>query len=207
MSDTVDKPSGRFTLVADELHDAFSRVQHAAATDPDRPVLTTILIERRADDLRFVAADNYRVALFTISDVFDTDDSWGQALLPMAALPAALAFLKALGENIVVTTRDGLLLSLVSEPGTDRLDIELLDATYPNVDVIFPNDPPHVASFNSVFLAGLVKGARKGIVRLSLADPLAPAVFRDPTTSFVELIMPVKENLTLDDAIGTEPLP
>lgn len=189
---------GRFTLVASELHDALARVQHAASTDDDRPTLATIALQRRGDDLRLAASDTYRIALYTIDSAFDDDSPWGEALLPIVSVPAALAFLKARAEEPVEVSRDDALVSL--SIGSDRLDVELVDAPYPDVDAVFPKDPPYVASFGSEFLAGLVKGARKGVVRLSLADPLAPAVFRAPASSFVELIMPVRENLTLDDA-------
>lgn len=187
-------------LMAETLADALSRVRHAAASDDERPILRTVLIERRGDGLRFVATDNYRLATFIVDEVWDAgeDATWDPAVVTTDDVAVVLAFLNGMEEGRAVkVSHDGRVLTLAPmslfEEITGSLEVTLADGRYPDIDAIWPAAGPVVARFRAEYLAGLVKGVgRKGFVTLHIASPTAPALFSDPDGVFAEVIMPVR---------------
>lgn len=189
-----------FIMMADTLADAISRVRHAAAPDDERPILRTILIERRGDGLRFVASDNYRLATFGVADVWgpDEDAAWDPAIVTIDDVTVILAFLKEIEEDRAVrVSHDGQTLTLAPTSlfveMTGSLAVGLFGGEYPDIDAIWPATGPFVARFRAEYLAGLVKGVgRRGHVTLHISEPTAPALFRDPVEDYAEVIMPVR---------------
>ena len=87
----LDRTETPVTVVmsAAELAEALDAVRYAVGSDPDRPVLQSVLLERDGDRLRLVATDRYRLAVGSVpargADV--------RVALPLPLVDAARALL------------------------------------------------------------------------------------------------------------------
>ncbi len=197
---SATEPAPSWTIAAADLRSALDRVKHAAADDEARPILAAILIEQRGFDIRVVAADNYRIAQVTIPSVIDeVAFEWAPAVLPIRELPTVLAFLRAQGKTGYVSVERAAPERLRLTGRYGSAEVVLISGTYPNTDEIADQvaklgDPKHSVALNAAYLADIKRGisaSSAGIVKVFIADPLAPVVFTSGD-DYRETIMPVK---------------
>ncbi|HEY2330973.1 MAG TPA: MerR family transcriptional regulator [Acidimicrobiales bacterium] len=136
-SETSMSTTSTITVGSHELRAAIDQVLPAVGTDPDRPMLTGVLVEARDGSLRLVATDSYRMAIRDIPAredagtglraVVAADDlrSWHARL---GGTPGAAGV--GVGDGEVVLTLDG------SDHRTSSLPDE-----FPAYEAILTSDP------------------------------------------------------------------
>ncbi len=132
----VPTPQGNvyFTLLRPTLARALAATVHAMSVDDTRPHLSSMLIERRGRELRFVAVDGHRLAMATLPD----DGTEFSALVGrttieelhrMIATPGGLVRLRREGDRVWFVCGD----EWVSGP--------IVDATFPAYETVIPAAP------------------------------------------------------------------
>jgi hypothetical protein len=214
--ETPYAPVGSITVPAPDLLRALVAVIHAAGTDDDRPILKCVAIEPRdtADAVRFVASDNYRIAMCEVDAELDEAGDW------RGTIPAAIDDVKrlvAVLKSIPDVKTDGctahVVLTLgVKDPDSAgsprrldafvdddtpiaRLPLRVIDGLYPDYALLIPAAPEHIGAFNAQFLSEAAKfggGAEPGgVIRQARSDgATGPFVLRNGR--FTEIVMPVK---------------
>lgn len=112
------------------LIQALSQVGVAASTDEARPTLTGVLFEANGESLRLVATDSYRLAVKELPDT----TTHGTRLVPYRALKELGRTIGIGPMTITLGERDA---SFVTNQG--RLTVRIIDATFPNVQQLFPD--------------------------------------------------------------------
>lgn len=209
-------PVGSVTIPAQDLLRALVAVVHAAATDDDRPILSSVAIQPRetSDAVRLVATDNYRIAMCDVDAETEDAGEWREAV------PAALEDVKRLVAVLksIPEIREGCAARVVLTLGTKDLDgsslhrldafvsdetpiarlpLRVIDGVYPNTAPLVPAAPEHIATFNPQYLSDAAKfgGAADpdggGLIRQARAGrENEPFVFL--SGRFTEIVMPVK---------------
>lgn len=182
----------RIEVATGELHDALAQVKHGASKDYARPVLTTVAFEADGDRLRFVAADNYRIATTTIEAYGDVE-LIAPALLIVTDLASLLPFLKAKGEfeRCVIERTDERLSFAV---GTESASYRLMDGSFPKWRAIVPTGAGKVTSLNVKYLADLknIKPVTRN-VHLVIREWNEPIeVYAHKDDPYREYVMPVR---------------
>jgi DNA polymerase III sliding clamp (beta) subunit (PCNA family) len=182
------------TVAGWALKAGLRRVEHARADDEARPILTYVLFEARAEGLRLVTADNYRIAIQTIEYEPETKpdhEAFGTFLLEGRHIRVLMAMLPKKG-IVTLTYADRLMTFAVDD---FSIAIRCADGQYPNYEqVAIPTgDPTVVVALNPRYLAELGGGNRGAVTcRLAVRDPLTPIVFEDTDGLYTEILMPVR---------------
>lgn len=212
-------PVGSVTIPAPDLLRALVAVIHAAATGDnadDRPILASVAIEPReaADAVRFVAADNYRIAMCEVDASLDEAGEWREAV-PAAVedVKRLIAVLKSIPDlkadsctaRVVLTlgvrdTYSPRRLDAFVDDDTPiaRLPLRLIDGEFPNYSLVMPRDLEHIGAFNAQYLSEAAKfgGAfdpeAGGVIRQSRSDKGATGPFVFLSARYTEIVMPVK---------------
>lgn len=183
---------------------AFGSVEHAAAREPERPILTAILFEVDEAGARLVAADNYRVAVADLHVLVGEDERVRLPIRRDDLLTARRAMPKDLA--VVTFTLDGYHHVLVEWEGAS-FRLPVIDGTYPNVSRIF-HDAPGVVALDARYLGDLRHHKRRpvaGPLVVHIAGPEQPVIFE--MAGVREAIMPVRgvvpmANLEADIALA-----
>lgn len=188
------------------LNAAIGKVIHAVAAEPNRPILTCILIEGDEHGLRLVAADNYRLAIADV-DVGDYT-AIGRINVPHAQVLILRAFL-AKDSREVALTHDGQ--TLTAKDGFDTVLLRLMDGKWPNYQAAIVDAPVArtVVHANQRFLLDSLK-ALKGATatRIELPDNELQTVYVQ-AEGYSEWIMPIKvagEGYTFGSEAAKEPV-
>jgi len=119
-----------FTLTRDEFDRNVSRVTGFAANDTARPILTGVSVVGDGEQIRFAAADNYRIGVATVDHPAKIE-----AVFPAIAFTHASKVLE--GDHVSVTV-DGRTAMFASTKGT--LVTRLIEGQYPNILPVLPTD-------------------------------------------------------------------
>lgn len=182
-----------FAIQANEFREYLDRVKPAMADNEARPILSAILIEHLdGDTFRLVAADNYRIA----TQDFQADtvtDPWPNAVVPRWQLPLVLGFLKAQAKQSVsveVVEHDGRRFLRVSNSYA-RVDVVLVDGTYPNYRQVIPDEGESTIVLNPDLLRAIPKGI--GAMRVQIGERLSPVLMiPEVDTGYRFVVMPVR---------------
>lgn len=208
-------PVGSITVGAQDLLRALVAVIHAAGTDDDRPILASVAIHPRGAAVRFVASDNYRIAMCEIDAENEETGDWRghvpaalddvkRLIVVLKSIPdiraedCASQVVLTLGRQDTESEIDGprrLDAFVDNETPIARLPLRVIDGLYPNYALLIPADPEHVGTFSAQYLSEAAKfgGAFEpgGIIRQArAASALDPFVFRNGR--FTEIVMPVR---------------
>lgn len=211
-------PVGSITIPAPDLLRALVAVIHAASTDPDgRPILAAVAIQPRetADAVRFIASDNYRIAMCDVdAELEETGDWRGTVPAAVEDVKRLVAVLQSIpdirGEDctarVVLTlgTKDldgasprRLDAFVDDETPIARLPLRVIDGLYPNTALLIPTAPEHIATFNPQYLSDAAKfgGAADpdggGLIRQARSGG-ENGTFVFVSGRFTEIVMPVK---------------
>jgi DNA polymerase-3 subunit beta len=124
------------TVGAAELGGAIDQVAPAAGSDPERPLLQTVLVEARDGSLRLVASDSYRLAVRDLV-ARDGETVSFRAVVAAARLVRAKTELPPDGELEV--SFEGRTIK-ISGPATE-IDLGVVPAEYPDYEQLFGSDP------------------------------------------------------------------
>lgn len=190
-ADQPQLPPIAFTTERKALLAAFSRTQHAIATDEDAsPVLQAWWLAVRDQKLTIHAADNFRVARARVDVLPAPEDAEGVFGIHHREARALLAFL-AKGPDELWMEAAGGAWTIHHEDG--RLTGRLFHGTPPDWTKVTERDDAAITvSLNARFLADAGKAAegRSGVVRVEYISEAAPVVFR--STDLDEFVMPVR---------------
>src|SRR6185369_5181519 len=100
---TGERPTTR--IAQGELKQALEQTAFAAATDEARPILTGVLCRFEGETVTFAAADNYRIAVKTISILDPVDDT--SVVIPARALNELMRILGDGDEPVEVVLAQG----------------------------------------------------------------------------------------------------
>ena len=210
-------PVGSITVAAPDLLRALVSVIHAASTDDTRPILASVAIDPRAEAVRLVASDNYRIAMCDVDADVDAAGDWvGPVAAASEDVKRLVAVLKSIADvrDESCTARVVLTLGRKDTESLDgprrldafvdddtpvaRLPLRVLDGLYPNVSVIIPAAPEHVATFNGHYLSEAAKFGSAfepgGMIRQARSGGTDGA-FVFTNGRFIEVVMPVKADL------------
>lgn len=135
---------------SEDLERALGQVIHAAGDDDSRPILATVLFEGDAKGFRLAAADNYRIAVATLS--YEDHQDFGRVPVAREYIPTLRAFLKirkrvvslkVARDRLVVTAPDG------------AVECRVVDGAYPNYASVIPPDGP-VFGVNPAYLIAIM---------------------------------------------------
>lgn len=144
-----------------EFHAVLKAVAHSASTDGLRYNLNSILFEFLGDECRLVSTDGHRI---TIASLSTPEVGTGNFLAPIEDIKELLNIFKLKSDKRVSFTVGGNLLIVTN--GRATLNLERLDAEYPDYRVILPADDTVLAGgarFNLNYLAQ-VATACKGLI-------------------------------------------
>jgi DNA polymerase III sliding clamp (beta) subunit (PCNA family) len=170
---------------SDAMDKALGRVWHAVATDEERPILATVLFEGVAQGFRLVAADNYRIAIATLSEEDHSD--FGRVALPRMYVSTLRAFLKAWKRTVSVKVEGE---RLVVGDSRDQLALRYMNGTFPNYASVIPNGGP-VVGVNPKYLADTAAATKGLILKLTKGETLE-APFVITAEDYREAIMAVR---------------
>ena len=181
-------PSPQFAIPAAVLLDGIKRVEHAMASDEARPVLATILLERNADKLRLITANNYQIAWADLN--VDADQFVGPVLIARRDVPLIKTWLGYKRGQLVAVHFTPETMSLSAGQGT-ALTVRLQDGMYPDYIQVIPPKGGLTVALNADYLATMAR-SMKGypILSVYVAGPLSAVLFESVDGG--EVIMPIK---------------
>jgi DNA polymerase-3 subunit beta len=130
---TGERPTTR--IAQGELKQALEQTAFAAATDEARPILTGVLCRFEGETVTFAAADNYRIAVKTISILDPVDDT--SVVIPARALNELMRILGDGDEPVEVVLAQGRNQVLFHLDGVDLVS-RLIDGQFPNYQSVLP---------------------------------------------------------------------
>jgi len=195
----------KLVVMSDDLGDALGRVLHAVAPDETRPILSTVLFEGDERGFRLVAADNYRLAIATV-----TDEACDLGRVPVARSEIAMlrAFLGAYrgDREIAIEFREGPDFAGMAKTPANRLRLAISDAyrsvsllvidgTYPNyAEIVSVAKRREKVAVNPSYVVDAARALSKNApTGMRIEIPINP---KDPVlvaaTDYVEYIMPIR---------------
>jgi len=179
------------TVHSKRLIEGIARVKHAAATNPQRPVLNTIAIEGDDKGLRLIAADNYRIA---IAEIDEQASDFGQALVWLRDVPLLLSVARATKGRLEFTRSDD---RLTVSGGSLSLTVRLCDgayADYRSEHLQWDAGDRQVLGVNPAFLGDVMRalGPHTGVARVYFGGPEQPVLVEAESGEFRSLIMPLR---------------
>jgi DNA polymerase-3 subunit beta len=151
------------------LHQALGEVTFAAASDEARPILTGVLARFEGTSLTLAAADNYRIAVKTISILEPVEEV--SVVIPARSLNEVSRVLAESDEPIDLTLSHGRNQIVFHLEGIDIMS-RLIDGQFPNYQQVMPKGHTTTATVDrdqllkAVKLASLIASASANIVKL-----------------------------------------
>jgi DNA polymerase-3 subunit beta len=128
-----DRPTTR--IAQNVLRQALAETAFAAASDEARPILTGVLARFEGDSLTLAAADNYRIAVKTISILDAVPDT--SVVIPARALNELARVLADTDDTVEVVLAQARNQILFHLEGIDLVS-RLIDGQFPNYQQILP---------------------------------------------------------------------
>jgi DNA polymerase III subunit beta len=128
-----DRPTTR--IAQNVLRQALAETAFAAASDEARPILTGVLARFEGDSLTLAAADNYRIAVKTISILDPVADT--SVVIPARALNELARVLADTDDTVEVVLAQARNQILFHLEGIDLVS-RLIDGQFPNYQQILP---------------------------------------------------------------------
>jgi DNA polymerase III sliding clamp (beta) subunit (PCNA family) len=176
---------------ATSFREALTRVEHAAAKTPERPILNGVLLEGDETGFRAVAADNYRIAVAEIETVSDNGLDFGKAVIWLSECAVIKAFLKGSRDEILLSHSDG---TFRIDDHKRTLTVTTIDGQFPNYRAVLGPKPNAIrVGVNPTYLGDLGKiKAESGVVEVWVAAPTDPLRVESRGTGYSEYVMPVR---------------
>ena len=138
---------------------AVDKVADSASRDQTRPVLTGINVRVSGDEIRAVATDSYRLAVY--SGKLDAPAERDiQLTLPATALMELARLAKVAGADELVISESGR--NFVMQFGSIILSTRTIDGQYPNADALIPPDSEYSFTYPADALSETIR--RVGIL-------------------------------------------
>ena len=164
-----ERPTTRVTQ--NVLREALDEVTFAAASDEARPILTGVLARFEGNQLTLAAADNYRIAVKTIT-VLDAVEEIS-VVIPARSLHELSRVLSETDDPINIVLSSGRNQILFHLEGIDLVS-RLIDGQFPNYQQVLPKSHTTTATVDrdqllkAVKLAGLIASSSANIVKLHI---------------------------------------
>jgi DNA polymerase III subunit beta len=175
---TGDRPTTRVPQRV--FRQALGEVTFAAATDEARPILTGVLTRFTGDRVTLAAADNYRIAVKTVSALDSAEER--TVVVPArsyAELARILSDTDDPFEIILAPTKNQV---LFHADGTDLLS-RLIDGQFPNYQQVLPTS---YATRVVVEREDVLKAVRlSGLIAMSASNVVKLAVTGDGSTALI----------------------
>ncbi len=117
------------------LHQALEETAFAAASDEARPILTGVLAKFEGDQLTLAAADNYRIAVKTITILDPVEET--SVVIPARALHELSRVLADVDDPVAIVLAHARNQILFHLDGVDLVS-RLIDGQYPNYQTVLP---------------------------------------------------------------------
>ena len=151
------------------LRDSLGEVTFAAATDEARPILTGVLARFEGDKLTLAAADNYRIAVKTITVLDAVEET--SVVIPARSLHELSRILSDTDEPVELMLSHSRNQILFHLEGIDLVS-RLIDGQFPNYQQVLPKgfttkaivDREHL--LQAVRLASLIASSSANIIKL-----------------------------------------
>lgn len=204
------RPMSTMTVDLQDLAEAIDQITPAASTDPEMPLLHTVLIEARDGSLRFVATDRYRLA---VRDLVARGDD-GASFRAVVARAGLERIGRTLGRDraTVDVRHDGGALVIGEDAQAGRLTV--MPAEFPAYEKLFVLDPAaHSAIVERTPLAAILQAAGdRAVAKVTLepgrvrvdGEPASelPAVYEGPELTVG--LHPAFAHYAVDAAVGPE---
>jgi DNA polymerase-3 subunit beta len=153
------------------LRRALEETIFAAATDEARPILTGVLARFEGDKVTFAAADNYRIAVKTISTLDPVEDT--SVVVPARALAEVVRVVGDVDDPVDVVLAQARNQILFHLEGVDLVS-RLIDGQFPNYRQVLPASHTTRAELDRAELlkavrpAALIASSSANIVKLAV---------------------------------------
>jgi DNA polymerase-3 subunit beta len=153
------------------LRVALGEVTFAAATDEARPILTGVLARFEGDRLTLAAADNYRIAVKTVTVLDPVEET--SLVVPARSLHELSRVLSDTDEPVDIVLSPSRNQILFHLEGIDLVS-RLIDGQFPNYQQVLPKSHTTTATVDrdqllkAVKLAGLIASSSANIVKLHI---------------------------------------
>jgi DNA polymerase-3 subunit beta len=164
-----DRPTTRINQGI--LRRALEETIFAAATDEARPILTGVLARFEGDKLTFAAADNYRIAVRTISIMDPVEET--SVVIPARALAEVARILGDIDDPVELVLAQARNQVLFHLEGVDFVS-RLIDGQFPNYRQVLPSSHTTRAEIDRTELqkavrpAALIASSSANIVKLAV---------------------------------------
>jgi DNA polymerase-3 subunit beta len=162
-----EKPTTR--IAQNTLKAALDEVTFAAATDEARPILTGVLARLDGDQLTLAAADNYRIAVKTVTVLDPVAET--SFVVPARSLHELARVMSDTDDPVDIVLSPSRNQILFHIPGVDLVS-RLIDGQFPNYQQVLPKSHTTRAVFDrdqllkAVRLASLIASSSANIVKL-----------------------------------------
>lgn len=211
-------PEHAMSVSASALADGIASVAFAAASAPERSILTGVLCEARETGMRLVATDSYRLAVADLDSVAAFVPDGRSTLIPARTMQEVARLCDGT-DTATVAIGDG---SVVFGLGAAVVTSRLIEGAYPNYGQLIPSETvgnltvDSSALLQSLGRVSLLAGdlthpvrfglnpdaplslcaesaSNGGDVLIGVNDVVKPAVIRSPSApGFTSLVMPVR---------------
>ena len=161
------------------LRKALAEVVFAAATDEARPILTGVLTKFSGDKLTLAAADNYRIAVHTLSIEDPVEES--SLVVPAKSYAELMRVLSDTDDFVEVMLASAKSQVLFHLEGVDLVS-RLIDGQFPNYQQVLPTGHGTRAVverdelLKAVRLSALIASSAANVIKLRLGDEGADGV-------------------------------
>jgi len=164
-----ERPTTRISQRA--LRQALAQVTYAAATDEARPILTGVLTKFEGDRLTLAAADNYRIAVKTLTTLDPVEET--SIVVPARSYVELMRVLSDMDDPVEVIITPAKNQILFHLEGVDLVS-RLIDGQFPNYQQVMPTSHTTRAvverqeMLNAVKLSALIASSSANVVKLRL---------------------------------------
>jgi DNA polymerase III subunit beta len=166
-----DRPTTRLAQKA--LKRALGEVAFAAASDEARPILTGVLTRLSGDKLTLAAADNYRIAVKTLTLQTPVEET--TFVVPARSYQELMRILGDTDEPVNVMLAQAKSQVIFSVDGTELVS-RLIDGQFPNYQQVLPTSHQSRAVVDreellkAVRLSALIASSAANVVRLKVGE-------------------------------------
>jgi DNA polymerase-3 subunit beta len=164
-----ERPTTRIPQNA--MRDALGHVTFAAATDEARPILTGVLMKFEGDKLTLAAADNYRIAVKTLTMLDPVEET--SVVVPSRSLQELSRVLSDTNDPVDIVLAPSRNQILFHLEGVDLVS-RLIDGQFPNYQQVLPKSHTTKATIDrdqllkAVRLASLIASSSANIVKIQI---------------------------------------
>ena len=172
-----ERPTTR--IAQNVLRRALAEVAFAAASDEARPILTGVLARFEGDQLTLAAADNYRIAVKTVTILDPVPET--SVVIPARALNELARVLADIDDPVEVVLAGGRNQVLFHLEGVDLVS-RLIDGQFPNYQQVMPQSHATRAVLDrdellrAVRPAALIAHESANIVKLQIGGDDEPGI-------------------------------